>query len=282
MSKLLSANAVASFDARVKAAYQAMGMLRPYVRLATGIIGSTHRFTRIGKGTATKRISQTDVVPMNIAYGNTTATLEDWNAPEYTDVFDIPKVNWSERELLATTIAGAIGRREDQLIIDALDASATTLTVDTDIGGADSGMNTAKFRRARRLLNEKSVPRGKGDRVALVSAEAIEQMLGTTDVTSSDFAAVKSLVDGEINSWLGFDVVELDDRDEGGLPVASNIRTNFFFHREAVGLAVGINFRTEVNYIPQKVSWLANGLFSAGATYIDADGIVEVETTEEA
>jgi hypothetical protein len=282
MSKLLTAQAIASFDARVKAAYQAMGMLRPYVRLATGIIGSTHRFVRIGKGTATKRVSQTDVVPMNVAYGNTTATLEDWNAPEYTDVFDMPKVNFSERELLATTIAGAIGRREDQLIIDALDASSTALVVDTDIGGADSGLNTAKFRRARRLLNEGSVPRGRGDRVALVSAEGIEQMLGTTEVTSSDFAAVKALVDGEINSWLGFDVVEMDERDEGGLPVAAGVRTNFFYHKDAVGLAVGINFRTEVNYVPQKVSWLANGLFSAGATYIDAAGIVEVETTEEA
>lgn len=281
MSKLLTANAVASFDARVKAAYQAVGMLRPYVRLATGIIGSTHRFTRIGKGTATKRISQTDVVPMNIAYGNTTATLEDWNAPEYTDIFDMPKVNFSERELLAVTIAAAIGRREDQIIIDALDASSTTLTVDTDVGGADSGLNTAKFRRARRLLNEKSVPKAKGDRVAVVSSEGIEQMLGTTEVTSSDFAAVKALVDGEINSWLGFDVVEMDDRDEGGLPVAANIRTNFFYHTQAAGLAVGINFRSEVNYIPHKTSWLANGIFSAGGTYIDADGIVEVETTEE-
>lgn len=281
MSKLLTANAVSSFDARVKAAYQAMGKLRPYVRLATGIIGSTHRFTRIGKGVATRRVSQTDVVPMNIAYGNTTATLEDWNAPEYTDIFDMPKVNWNERELLAETIAGAIGRREDQIIIDALDASSTPLVVDTDIGGADSGLNTAKFRRARRLLNDKSVPKGAGERVALVSGEGIEQMLGTTEVTSSDFAAVKALVDGEVNHWLGFDIVEMDDRDEGGLPVAAGVRTNFFYHKQAVGLAVGINFRTEVNYIPHKTSWLANGIFSAGGTYIDADGIVEVESTEE-
>lgn len=257
-------------------------MLRNLVTVVTGVVGSTHRFTRMGKGIATKRIDQTDVVPMNIAYGNQTATLEDWNAPEYTGIFDQQKVNFNEREMLARTIANAIGRREDQLIIDALDASATTLVVDTDVGGADSGMNTSKFRRARRLLNASSVPKGRGDRVALLSGAGMESMLGTTEITSSDYNSVKALVDGEINYWLGFDVVEMDDRDEGGLPIASTVRSSYFFHKAAVGLAVGINFRTEVNYIPHKTSWLANGIFSAGATHIDATGIVEVESTEAA
>lgn len=280
MSQNLTAAAVASFDARVKAAYEAMATLRGTVRVATGIVGATHRFTRIGKGTATKRIDQTDVVPMNITYGTQTATLEDWNAPEYTGIFDQQKVNFSEREMLATTIAGAIGRREDQLIIDALDAASTSLTVGTDVGGVGSGMNTAKLRRARRLLNQNSVPKGKGDRTFVISSEGAEQLLGTTEVASSDYNTVKALVDGEINHWLGFNLIELDDRDEGGLSVAANVRTNFAYHKEAVGLAVGINFRTEVNYIPVKTSWLANGLFSAGAVHIDATGIVEIDSTE--
>ena len=47
-----------------------------------------------------------------------------------------------------------------------------------------------------------------------------------------------------------------------------------------IGLAVGINMRTEVNYVPVKTSWLANGIFSAGSVAIDADGIVELTTTE--
>jgi len=48
----------------------------------------------------------------------------------------------------------------------------------------------------------------------------------------------------------------------------------------AIGLAVGVNFRTEVNYIPEKTSWLANGLFSGGSVAIDAEGIVEISCTE--
>lgn len=56
MSQSLSSAAIASFDAEVKHAYQGSGLLRPTVRLRTGVVGSTHRFPKMGKGTATVRI----------------------------------------------------------------------------------------------------------------------------------------------------------------------------------------------------------------------------------
>lgn len=280
MSRNLTTNEQASFDARVKAAYEGSGMLRSTVEVADNVVGSTHRFHKMGKGLATRRIDQTDVIPMNIIHGNATATLEDWNAAEYTGIFNQQKVAYKEQDKLATIIANAIGRREDQLILDALDAAATTLVVDTDVGGADTGLNTAKLRRARRLLNEQGVPKGKGDRTLVISSEGMEQLLGDPDATTIDKNTIKALVDGEISHWLGFEIIEMEERDEGGLAVATNIRTNFAYHRMAIGLAVGINMRTEVNYIPHKTSWLANGIFSAGSVAIDALGIVEIETTE--
>lgn len=280
MSRNLTANEQASFDARVKAAYEGTGMLRSTVEVADNVVGSTHRFHKMGKGLATRRIDQTDVIPMNIIHGNATATLEDWNAAEYTGIFNQQKVGYKEQDKLATIIASAIGRREDQLILDALDAAATSLTVSEDIGGNDTGLNTAKLRRARRLLNAQGVPKGKGDRTLVVSSTGMEQLLGDPDATTIDKNSIKALVDGEISHWLGFEIIEMEDRDEGGLPVASNIRTNFAYHKAAIGLAVGINMRTEVNYIPHKTSYLANGIFSAGAAAIDALGIVEISTYE--
>lgn len=280
MSRNLTQNQIASFDTRVKGAYEHGSMLRPTVEVADNIVGATHRFNKIGKGMATRRVDQTDVVPMNIVHGNATATLEDWNAAEYTGIFNQQKVNYKEQDKLAGIIAKAIGRREDQLILDALDAAATSLTVSTDIGGTGTGLNTAKLRRASALMNKKGVPRGKGERHLVISADGLEQLLGETNVTSSDYNAVKALVDGELDYWLGFKFHVMEDRDEGGLPKASTLRTSFAYHSSAIGLAVGINMRTEVNYIPVKTSWLANGIFSAGSVAIDADGIVELTTTE--
>ena len=277
MSINLSAAQIAQFDAMVKHAYQGAGLLRGTVRVRTGVVGASHRFPKMGKGTATPRVPQTDVVPMNVAHTGATATLENWNAPEYTDIFDQAGVNYDEKAELASVIASAIGRREDQLIIDAIDAASTTLTVGNDVGGTDTGLNVAKLRRARNKLSQSGAPKGKDDRTYLTNADGLEELLGETQPTSSDYNTVKTLVDGEIQHFVGFRIIEMEDRDEGGLPVdGSNDRTDYAYARSSTGLAVGLEFRTEVNYIPEKTSWLSNGIFRAGAVSIDALGIVEV------
>ena len=48
----------------------------------------------------------------------------------------------------------------------------------------------------------------------------------------------------------------------------------------STGYASGIDPRTEVNYIPQKVSWLANGLLKAGAVVRNSNGLVKVQCDE--
>ncbi len=282
MSNQLTAAAIASFDAKVKHAYANSGMLRGTVRLKTGLVGSTHRFPKMGKGTATQRIPQTDVIPMNVVHSNRTATLSDWNAPEYTDIFNQAEVNFSEQQELAQVIAGAIGRREDQLILDALDAASTTLTVSEDIGGTASGLNSAKVRRAKKLLVQQGVKFKRPEQTFVISAQGLEDLLGDDDANTIDKNAVKMLVDGEITYWVGFEFKVMEDRSEGGLPQATSLRTNYAYDKGAIGLAVGLDFRTEVNYIPHKTSWLANGIFKAGAVDIDALGIVEISCAETA
>ncbi len=281
MSVNLTTAQVQSFDDIVKQSYQAMGKLRPTVRVKTGVIGNSHRFTKIGKGTATPRIPQTDVVPMNVSYSTATATLTDWNAPEYTDIFNQQKVNFDEQRQLAMVIAGAITRREDELILAAIDAASTSLTVSTDIGGTGTNLNTAKFRDSKKQLDAGGVPAG--DRYFVAHANNIYGLLGDTTATSADFNSIRALVDGQINTWLGFTMVPFEDRDEGGLPLSGSVRTCYAYHGGSMGSmghAVGIEFRTEINYIPEKTSWLCNGLFTAGSVAIDAEGIVEISCTE--
>lgn len=282
MSKTLNAAAIASFDAMLKHKYQDAGKLRPCVTVRTGITGSTHRFPNIGSGMATERSTQTDVTPMNLAHGNRTATLTFWNAAEYTDIFDESATNVNEREALSGAIAKAITRREDQLLINAMEAASTTHTVATSVGGAGSDLNVVKLRRINRILGDNGVEMdGSMEKVTFVGSHyGKDAMLGETEVTSADYNTVRALVNGEVNSFLGMDYKWIATRGEGGLDVTSNVRTNFAFAATAMGLAVGLDFRTEINYIPHKTSWLANGIFSGGAVDIDADGLVEISTTE--
>ncbi len=281
MSQNLSTAFVSSFDAMVKESYQGEGKLRRTVRVKTGVVGSTHRFTKRGKGVATPRLPQTDVVPLNIGYSTTTATLSDWNAPEYTDIFDDPKVNFQEQSQLAYALGSAISRREDQLIIDALDAASTSNTVSTDIGGTGSNLNTAKYRAAKQDLDALGV--SQRDRYMVVHANNLYGLLGDTTATSADYNTIRMLVNGEVSTWLGFETIMMETRDEGGLTLSTGVRTCLAYHggpMGSIGLAVGMDKRTEINYIPEKTSWLTNAMFSAGAKHIDAEGIVEISCTE--
>jgi hypothetical protein len=48
----------------------------------------------------------------------------------------------------------------------------------------------------------------------------------------------------------------------------------------AVGMAESMAIRSEINYVPEKTSWLVASMFSAGAIAIDAGGCVDITCTE--
>ena len=272
---------VTLFDAEVKQAYQGKAKLVGAVRQRRGVEGSVVKFPKVGKGVATLRIPQTDVSPLNAGWSQVTATLADWNAAEYSDIFMQQKVNFDERQELVQLVSNAIGRRQDQMIIDALVNSSTSLTVSNDIGATDSNLSVAKLREAKRLLDKNNVP-PEGRHIVL-HGNNLSSLLSETAVTSSDFNTVKALVAGELNTFLGFTFHLLGDRAEGGLPIDGSLdRKVFAFHKDAVGYAEGIAPRTEINYIPEKTSFLVNAVFSATATAIDAEGIVQLTCRETA
>ena len=270
---------VTLFDAEVKQAYQAKAELVGATRQRRGVEGSTAKFPKVGKGVATLRIPQTDVTPLNVDFSQVTATLEDWNAAEYSDIFMQQKVNFDERQELVQVVANAIGRRQDQLIIDALTASSTAKTVSNDIGGTDTNLNLDKLLEAKKLLDAGNVP--PQDRHMVIHANSLASILGEQKLTSSDYASVKALVQGEINTFLGFTFHVLGDRTEGGLAIdGSSDRTVWAFHKDALGYAEGMGPKTEINYVPEKTSFLVNSMFSAGAVAIDAEGIVQITCRE--
>jgi hypothetical protein len=268
---------VTLFDEEVKQAYQGEALLRGTMRTRTGVQGNTVKFPKIGKGVATVRVPQTDVTPLNVTYSQVTATMSDYIAAEYSDIFHQSHVNFDERRELVQVVSKAIARRMDQLCIDALNAAASPSTVATGVGGATTNMNIEKLRAAAKALNDNNVP-AEG-RHLLMHSSQLDALLGETEVTSSDFASVKALVRGEISSFMGFNIITMGDRDEGGVPKPST-RTCFAWHQDSMGYAESISQKSEVNYIPEKTSFLVSSMFSAGAVAIDDEGIVKISCTE--
>jgi len=287
MSKNLTNAAVIAFDNEVKHEYQGMQTLRNCVSLRTNVVGESYKFTRMGKGLANQKATQADVTPMDISHARQTATMQNWNAPEYTDIFDQAEVNFDERSELAQTIAKAIGRREDQIVIDALAAPTFAATndqnPDTGLVLDISGTRNFDFevvRRASQHFNEIEAPME--DRYFVVQANVLNELLSTEQVTSSDYATIKALMNGEVNQWMGFTWKVVGIRAEGGLPGVTTDEQAFAYHKSSIGLAIGIDMKTTIDWVAQKTSWLANGMFKAGALAREAQGIVKVVYDETA
>lgn len=274
MSTGLAPIAQIEYDSQVKAAYQSAGILRKHVRVRTGVVGSTFRFRRAGRSQATPRIPQTDVRPLNTQYAEAIATLTDWNAAEYTDKLDQALTNVDERAIIANNIGSAIGRRFDQMIIDAIDAAIGSPTIPLNA----SGLTDAKMRRAMQIFDARAVPQGQ--RKMVISSRGKEDLIAEQRFTSRDFVQEYVIKEGRLPRLYGFDIEVLDDRDEGGLPLVSTTRTNFAFDMQAVGLAIGAEVPLEVNYIPEKTSWLSNQMIKAGAVAVDTLGVIEIATQE--
>jgi hypothetical protein len=287
MSRYLTNSAVIAFDSEVKHEYQGLKTLRESVTLRTGVVGESYKFARIGKGLANQKATQADVTPMDITHARQTATLANWNAPEYTDIFDQATVNFDERKELAQTIANAIGRREDQIIIDALNSVTFAATNDQnpDTGRVFDDSATTNFtldlvRDAKAHLDDIEAP--DEERYLVLRALALQKLLEDSEVTSSDYNTVKALVKGDIDTYMGFKFLKIGSRAEGGLPGVAADRVAFAYHKSAIGHAIGIDMKTSIDWIAQKTSWLANCIYKAGAVAREPQGIVKLQYDETA
>ena len=276
---------VTIFDNEVKQAYQASRALAGLVR-EKSIDGDTVKFNKLGKGVASVRTPQSDVVPMSLAYSLVTATMTDYIAAEYSDIFNQSHVGFSDRQELVQAVGNAIGRRMDQVVIDALDASTAVAVANTVQNDGSSGsatdLNVGKLRAAKEALDTNNVP--PADRVLLIHAANLSALIGNTEVQSSEFNEVRALVDGSLSQFLGMRIVVIGDRDEGGLTKdGSNDRSCYAFHKNALGMGISMNQKSEVNYVPEKTSFLVSSMFGAGAVAIDdgsAGGIVKITCGE--
>lgn len=279
MANSLSQQFVKQFEAEVHHIYQSERKLAGTIRTRTGVNSSTVQFPKLASAQAQVVVPQSQVSALNVTHSNVTATLSDFAAPEYTSMFDQAKVNFDERSELTQTLGKAIGRRADQIVLDALAASSTSLTVANSIGGSNTNINVAKVLEAARLMNGKSVPFT--DRYMAISADGLSALLSEEKAASQDYTVHKAMTDGRIDSFLGFKIIMIGDMDEGGLAIdSSSDRVCFAWHKDSVGYAEGISAKTEINYVPERMSWLTNCVLSAGSVAIDATGIVQLTARE--
>ncbi len=282
MSIYINQSAVTLFDTQVKKVYQEGYSLKGLVREKSVPGAKTIQFPVMGKAVAKQKAIHTDVVASDVSHAPVTATMQDWYASDYTDIFKNKQVNFDEVTELADILRNACGRRMDKILIDVLNAASGTGTVSNDIGGTDTDMNFEKFIAAMGELDDEGVP--EEGRTILMNHRAYRSLLADDEFVNSDYGQMRFDVTSQGNKkpYLGFNIVTIADRVESdgsltGLPKdGSNDTTLFAFHRDAVGLGLNMDFKSETNYIPEKLAYLSTVCFSAGGIAIDPAGIVKI------
>ena len=116
--------------------------------------------------------------------------------------------------------AYALGRAMDDLIITAALGTAMTgengststafATATQQIAVGAAGLTVAKLRQARRILMANEVDVAMDPLYIAVTAQQMDNLLGTTEVTSSDYNTVKTLVSGDVDTFLGFKFIQVE------------------------------------------------------------------------
>jgi hypothetical protein len=278
MSINLGNDLVKVFIEEVKHEFQEAGELREAARVKI-VQGNKAQFPVLGKMQATERNLGSPLTTQNKAHNPVEVTVKNYNASAYTDIFQNNQTNFDDVQETAKSVSLALGRQMDQIMIDALDAATSTKTVADNVSGSADNLTLEALQTAAELLDQDGVP--DSDRYALVHPSGLHHLLNDTQVSSSDFNSVKALVQGDLDTFYGFKFIKIGDRAEGGLPVpTSNHRTNFFYHRDALGCAVNMDIQVEINYVPEMGADLVSGFMSCGAKEIDPLGIVTVTTDE--
>tara|TARA_B100001287_G_scaffold127058_2_gene107155 strand:- start:2612 stop:3445 length:834 start_codon:yes stop_codon:yes gene_type:complete len=264
---------ITQFESEVHLAYQRMGSkFRNTVRQATGVVGSTAKFQKIGKGAANTKSRGSDVTTMSnpstgdrLEHSNVTVTLTDHYAPEYIDKLDEIKTNIDERQAVAQSAAYALGRKTDELIYTAMDSGANS----TAIADTTGALVKADLLTLFETFGSADIPED-GNRYLAMNAAGYADLFNITEFASSDFVGEQNLPFAggmSMKEFLGFKVFSTSAVTAG---------KNIAYHSSAVGLAVGSDVATEVNYVPQKVAHLVTAHMSMGAVVIDNNGVYEV------
>lgn len=280
MTLQLSNDAVTQFETEVQHVFQPdMEDIQKRVRVRAATSSKIVQFPLMGKSITQKRQGFHTSIPVdNTTHAPVQVTVQEWTVADYTDIFLQAETNYDERQELAKSQSMAMKRRMLQLVIDALVTANLAKTVAKNVSGSNDNLSRMMLKEAMRLISLVGAP--KTDRTFLAHTNGLAYLTNDQRVGSSDWNTNQVIATGEVGKLWAFGFLEVNDMDEGGLPLATNDRTNFGFQKGAVGLAVNMQPRTEVWYDGDKGAHKVTSFMNANAALIDATGACKVTSDE--
>ena len=289
MSSQVTTAFVQQYSSNVQLLSQQKGsLLRNAVRVESQV-GKNAFYDQVGSATAQKRLSRhADTPQIDTPHARRRVSLVDYEYADLIDDQDKVRTLIDPTSPYSQATAFAMGRAIDDEIISA--AFGTAYTGETGststtfpsgqqvgVGSPAAGLTIAKLVEAKQLLDEANVDTTLPRYVA-VAPEQLADLLNITTVTSSDYNTVKALVQGEIDTFLGFKFIV-------STRLSSETGTNrrvIAWAEDGLLLSIGKDITAKIDERADKgYATQVYYAMSIGATRMEEEKVVEIKCRED-
>ena len=286
MSSNITTAFVQQYSNNVQMLSQQKGSLLRNTVDSETVVGKNAFFEQVGQAVAQKRTTRhADTPQIDTPHSRRRVSMVDYEYADLIDKQDQVRTLIDPTSSYAQAAAFALGRAMDDEIISGITGNAFSgETGSTSVAlpsaqkitesGTD-GLTIAKLRNAKEKFDSASVDPSI-PRYIVVGPKQISDLLGTTQVTSSDFNTVKALANGEINSFLGFNFIT-----SNRLSIASSKRLCLAFAMDGIKLALGQDIMTRIDERSDKgYATQVYVCMTMGATRMEEEKVVTIEAHE--
>lgn len=269
-------------------AQQKYSKLMPIVYMKPNVKGKTFFQDQIGEWSMSTKGGRNVQTPNNDPnLARRMGTMVDYHDNRMLDRGDELRMLSDPRSAYTIAAAQALGRQIDTVIANKILSSAnygetgsSTITLGTvsglsHVAGTPATLTFARVRLAKRILDLEDVEME--DRFFVVTPQGLDALLNTAQATSSDYAAVKALVRGEIDTWMGFKWIVSNTLSSSG-----TVTSCFAMQRYGLCMAMGseplvrTDERADLSY-----SWQVYYELNIGAVRLEEARVVQVDLTSE-
>jgi hypothetical protein len=290
MSTQITTAFVEQYSSNVAMLAQQMGSrLRAAVDVEN-VTGKNAFFDQVGVTAAQVRTSRhADTPQIDTPHSRRRLSLSSYEWADLIDEQDKVRMLIDPTSSYAKAAAAAMGRSSDDVIISALQGSAqagvagaTSVALPTASKFATSnqsdGLTIAKLIAAKKFFDlndvDPSIPR-----YIVCGATQIADLLGTTQVTSSDFNVVKALAAGQIDTFMGFKFI-LSNRLNFDATNTDD-RLIFAFTQDSIKLGIGKDITAKIDVRPDKsYATQVYTCMDIGAVRMDENKVFQIPCNE--
>lgn len=291
MSDQITVARVLQFNARVQHLLQQKGSkFRKAVREGTHTGKSASVVDQVGTvSLLEKQGRHQDLPTVAVPFARRWVNPTPFAMRDFIDRTDMLRMLWDPKSDYAESFAMAAGRKIDDVIISAFNATSAVGESGTGTEAFDTtnfqivhgsvGLTIGKLRAIRERMRNAEVDLENEELWMAIGPQQENNLLAETVITSRDYNASRDgtpvLKDGRLGSFLGFNFI-ITTR----LPKASTTRSCFAWVKSGMYLGMWDDVKTPVDWLPEKQSWQVACTADFGATRIEQGRVVEAQATE--